>query len=157
MKIYINQKQIFILLLPIIFWILFYFSKDYYQDDIFNYFKQEKKDDLKIEQEIAKDYFLLNRELIKYENLKKEDYDQSDILKTILKPKTLNTFKNYKKIEKKWRLKFTIITKNKKIAYLNGKIVHIGDKVFDAKILDIRKNRVKIKTDEGVKWISILE
>ena len=58
-----------------------------------------------------------------------------------------------KQININWNLKYIIITNSEKVAFLNGKIVKIGDVIYGARIIDIKPDCVAIKTDKGIKCI----
>lgn len=157
MKIYINLKQIFVLLLPLLLWGVYIFFENEIKNIVkTNFFYSNKKEKFYIDEEAARKYLVLSNKIDVLVKLKKSDKDQSQILSGILKPK-YEEIKISSPSKRRWRLKYTIISNGEKRALLNGKIVKIGDKVYDAYILDIQKNRIKIKTVEGVIWVNILD
>ena len=157
MKIYIDFKQILLLLTPFFIFGLIYFFSYEIKEEAKKYFFYEKEAPLhvQIKENIARRYVILSNNLNNYEILKKFDSNNVNLAKKIFKP--INENEEKYKSSGNFILKYTVIGNGKKRAYLNNKLVKIGDKIDGITILDIRNKRVKIKTDEGVKWINILK
>jgi len=152
----LNKHIIFLILLPLILWGIFLT----FEDALTPKPKPVKKP-AAVKGDIVTKYSVLEKELNGF-SMQKPD---PSVLEKIIQIKKLpppppppppppaKPKKTLKKpIQRNWELKYIIITDSKKIAFLNGKIVKVGDFVNGARVIDIKPNCVKIK-DKGIKCI----
>ncbi len=140
-----NKHIILLIILPLIIWGVFILF-----EDSLNFKPKPIYSSYSFDEEIVMKYLKLQRLL--------EDFKlyplNTEILNKLIK------IKNSKKTIKKdsvirWNLRYIIITDTKKIAYLNGNLVKIGDIINGAVVIDIKKDCVLIKTKKGKKCIFI--
>ncbi len=140
-----NKHIILLIILPLIIWGVFILF-----EDSLNFKPKPIYSSYSFDEEIVMKYLKLQRLL--------EDFKlyplNTEILNKLIK------IKNSKKTIKKdsvirWNLRYIIITDTKKIAYLNGNLVKIGDRINGAVVIDIKKDCVLIKTKKGKKCIFI--
>jgi hypothetical protein len=53
------------------------------------------------------------------------------------------------------RISFILINKNRRLAIIDGKLVHEGDKVDNHTIARIEKDKILLKNKEGEKWLRL--
>jgi hypothetical protein len=53
------------------------------------------------------------------------------------------------------RISFILINKNRRLAIIDGKLVHEGDKVDKHTIARIEKDKILLKNKEGEKWLKL--
>jgi len=140
-----NKKSVIALvLLPLVLWGSYFILKNYYQ--------------LK-PKPVYEIYTLDEQIILKYSRIERmlEDFapipPQTALLEKIItiepqKPKI-------KKRPKYFIVKYIIITDTQKIANVNGKLVRPGDIINGAKVVDIKKECVLIRTKKGQKCIYI--
>ncbi len=51
------------------------------------------------------------------------------------------------------RVSFILVNQSRKLAIIDGKLVHEGDKVFNHTIARIEKDKILLKNREGEKWL----
>lgn len=104
----------------------------------------------KVNGETVMKYSKLNQKLNFYNPNAAVD---TEILDEILQIENGKTKQRHHNSTNGLNLRYIIITKNKKITDINGKIVEIGDKIDGFLIINIIKNGVEIKTKKGIKWL----
>jgi len=150
-----SKHIIFLVFLPLIIWGVFLTFEDKLTPKPAIYQKH-----ISVNEEIVEKYALLEKELNNF-TLQTPD---TFILKEIIrikpppapepKPKYIERSVQIRKpVQRNWKLKYIIITESKKIAFLNGKIVKVGDVIDGAAIIDIKPDCVEIKTEKGIKCI----
>jgi hypothetical protein len=53
------------------------------------------------------------------------------------------------------RLSFILVNQKRKLAIIDGKLVHEGDVLGDHKIAKIEKNKILLRSREGEKWLKL--
>ena len=53
------------------------------------------------------------------------------------------------------RISFILVNKKRKVAIIDGKLVHEGDKVDNHSIVRIEKDKILLKNREGEKWLRL--
>jgi hypothetical protein len=53
------------------------------------------------------------------------------------------------------RISFILVNRNKKLAIIDGKLVHEGDKVDNHTVARIEKDKILLKNREGEKWLKL--
>jgi len=53
------------------------------------------------------------------------------------------------------RISFILVNRNKKLAIIDGKLVHEGDKVDNHIVARIEKDKILLKNREGEKWLKL--
>jgi hypothetical protein len=53
------------------------------------------------------------------------------------------------------RVSFILVNQNKKLAIIDGKLVHEGDRVDNQTIARIEKDKILLKNREGEKWLRL--
>jgi len=145
-----NGKHIaFLILIPFIVWASYFTLKNFIR-----FTPVSSQTPRSVDEETVMKYIKLKKELNEYKDIAPDTSILEEILNVKKEEKKLNA-KTIRPIKKtaSWNLKYIIITKNKKVAFLNGKIVKIGDKINGALIVDIKKECILTKTKKGLKCI----
>ena len=160
MTLYLSNKQIVLLAIPVIIAGGLY----YFEDDILKYMHTV------LPKHNMKKSELLTQEANKYLRIKrnKNKYDEISE-KIILRKKFIEWMQNhliYKKIDvidrksrqksllqDKWRLEAVFPKYDK--AIINNKFVHIGSNIDRATVIEIDFDKVLLKTAKGLKWIHL--
>ncbi len=159
---FLSNKQIFQILSPFIVGFLLLF----FQDNILGYFYNNAKTKENIMDKklykISNIYIKISKDIKPYGKILEENrkiYDQTQWLceNILYKKEAHKTFIKAKniKIKKPKNIRFDIkaIYPKEQIAIVNSKLVHTGSIVNGVKIIKIYFDKIKIKTEKGIKWV----
>ncbi len=142
-----NRYILFTTFLIALIWISFYFFEDYLN---FTY-----KNNSKI-------YNLDTQVIYKYDKLSqllniKNPKLNLEIFEKLLsyKPKTIPLIKHKQNSKITLNLRYIIITPTKKVAFINNKLVKVGDYISKFQIVDIRKDCVIIRYKRKLKCLKL--
>ncbi|WP_200762742.1 hypothetical protein [Nitrosophilus alvini] len=160
MRVYIKSVHFIMLLSPLLVWGFIYFYQELFITSLNeSFFVIKKEKSIRISKKIARSYqeieTLVKRNSALLESVKGLEQKKRYLIE-ILKENRKSVKKTPIIRQGEWKVTF-IISGEKKRAIINGKVVSEGDNINGARVLKIEKNRVLIKTYEGVKWLRLFD
>ncbi len=154
---YLSNKQIFILLLPIFLGTAIYlFSDDIVKNLQYLFPKYESYKDTNLNKK-ADTYLKIEAKDKIYKKIqsqiKERNINSNWIVKNILYTK--GTFVKTDTKHRAWELQMVFPKRN--VAIINNKVIKINEMIDNAKLIDIETSRVLIQHDERLQWLFLFK
>jgi len=156
MKLYLSNKQLALLFLPIVTAVILLFFEDVIINYMHNVLPQHTMSKTTMLTKEATQYLRISRDMKTYDETMHKIDARNNFINWMQNHKLYK--KSYIKSQKialkyTWRLQAVFPKYDK--AIINNKIVHIGSVVNRAKVIKIKFDKILLKTSKGFKWVHL--